>query len=107
MNIEDLIGLLISVIAFIFLAVRSVFRPVVPQEEEDEQEERLVVPPLPPIPQKKMKVKKIIKKEMAASDYEVTGRNQPSAASHIISRLKSKKEMVILHEIIGPPKGRR
>lgn len=105
MNIEDLIGLLISVIAFIFLAVRSVFRQPASATYEEEEQEEILPPPLPPIPHKKVKVKKAIK-ETTAPAYEVTGRNEPSEASRLLSRLKSKKEMVILHEIIGPPKGR-
>lgn len=55
MNLEDLIGLAISLLAFLYLMFRSAFRPMPKvQYEEEEEEEMPISAPLPPIqPQKK------------------------------------------------------
>ncbi len=37
--------------------------------------------------------------------YAVTRKEKSSRAYHLLSALKSKKDMVILKEIMGPPKG--
>ncbi len=38
--------------------------------------------------------------------YEVTGKDQPSRIYALLKRLPSKKEMVLMQEIMGPPKGK-
>lgn len=40
-----------------------------------------------------------------APDYNVIGRKGGSRAEQLLSDLRSKKQMVLLHEIFGPPKG--
>lgn len=40
-----------------------------------------------------------------APSYEVIGKEGHSKGQRLLSRLKSKKEMVILSEIMGKPKG--
>lgn len=134
MTFEDLIGFIISVAAFIFLMIRSALKKN--QSIEEEESEEFQAPPTPPVKLpiivKKPKYKAPLIKEtsdyakmntsiverysgssvvsshyanMAA--YEVTGKSRPSRAHNLISSLKSKKNMVILKEIIGPPKGFR
>ena len=136
MKFEDLIGFIISVAAFIFLMIRSAMKKNQIDEEEEEELQTPPPPPmkltLPPAIAKKLKYKSpapdkksdyakmntsIVERysgsnvvsshyaNMAA--YEVTGKTRPSRAHNLISSLKSKKNMVILKEIIGPPKGFR
>jgi hypothetical protein len=42
-----------------------------------------------------------------SESYEVVGKREESRASKLLSGLRSKKEMIILQEIIGPPKALR
>lgn len=52
------------------------------------------------------RVGKIDLSKMSPS-YNVLGRDTASRASLIISNLKSKKDLLILHEIFSPPKALR
>lgn len=116
MNFEDLIGLIISVIVFAFLMIRSAMK------KNPEMEEQPAPPPPKLVKPQKLKPAPAIKKNQTieerysgstvvsrryaiAEAYEVIGKDRPSRAHHLISSLKSKKDMVILKEIIGPPKG--
>jgi hypothetical protein len=133
MKFEDLIGFIISIAAFIFLMIRSAMKKNQSTDEEEEELQAPLPPPIKlPIIVKKPKYKAPLIKEksdyakmntsivdrysgssvvsshyanMAA--YEVTGKSHPSRAHNLISSLKSKKNMVILKEIIGTPKGFR
>ncbi len=121
---NDLIGLLLSVGVFIFLMIRSALKKNQPEDEDEEVE----IPPPPPRPVKKQKFhppqapqkpkKQTIEERYSensivsgrfahAEAYEVIGKEHPSRARQLIRQLKSKKDMVILNEIIGPPKGFR
>lgn len=128
MNFEDLIGFIISIAAFVFLIIRSALKK---NQTTDEEEEEATPPPpyIPPIPgvlqKKRTKLVKESKRFLddpysgssvvsshytnikESAPYEVIGKDLPSRAHQIVAQLKSKKDIVILHEIIGPPKGFR
>lgn len=116
MNWEELIGFLISIAAFLFLMFRGVFKERQRVLEEETEEELIPEPP----PVKKVKKKHSLPpprlpersivsshyEELAKSTpYEVVGKAGSSRVHRILSTLKSKKDMVVLKEIIGPPKG--
>lgn len=109
MNFQDLISLLISIAAFIYLVIHGVFK-----SSNEEAEEIVIVPPPIVPPMKKKRVQAVQKKEGQALisprfeesiSYDVIGKAKSSKGHQLLSRLQSKKEMVILKEIIGPPKG--
>lgn len=110
MNWEEFIGLIISLGAFLYLMFRGAFKAHQDQEEEYEEEEIVLPPPVskvtPPSPKKKFKapLPKIHTLDEAPA-YEVFGKASASRSHRILSQLKSKKQMIILKEIIGPPKG--
>ena len=131
MKFEDLMGFIISISAFIFLIIRSVLKKNQVSDEEEEEELETPLPPPLPVFTKKSKIKtssvkppnyakkhqsiatpysesSIVSSRFAESAvYEVTGKSLPSRGHKLISHLKSKKNMVILKEIIGTPKGFR
>lgn len=133
MKFEDLIGFIISLAAFIFLMIRSAMKKNQMTDEEEEEFQAPLTPPvIPPLIIKKQKFKSpvlekksdyakmntsIVERYSGSSvvssryansvAYEVTGKSRPSRAQNLISNLKSKKNMVILKEIIGTPKGFR
>lgn len=107
MNASDIIGFLISFAVFIYL----MFRTAVKKEDLEEEEEESL-PSLPVVKKKRPALKKETPlvsphfDRLAKSDpYKVEKINKPSRAHLLIAGLKSKKDMVILNEIIGLPKG--
>ncbi len=51
------------------------------------------------------KVKKVASDIGNAPSYQVSGKEGISRADRLLSQLQSKKQMVLLHEIFGKPKG--
>lgn len=115
MRFDELIGLLITVGAFIFMVIRGALK----EKDAEEVEEEAPRPPPIKIRKKKHQESPSIYKEpkkpsmvsqhyldlAKSTPYEVAGKSTPSAAHRLLGNLKSKKDMVILREIMGPPKG--
>lgn len=109
MKFEDWIGFLITFGVFVYMVIRGAFHNQAQQEGIEEQ--LPLPPPSPPPPMIKIKKKKapsIVSQHFEEiAPYEVLGKSAPSKASRLLHSLKSKKEMVILKEIMDPPKGLR
>jgi len=157
-DISQLIGFLVSFLAFIYLMYRKIrderHRPSQPEgqdqlheylksidEEEEDEEEAPVLPPPPPVRKPKptpaqttyhaatdvdaykrknafesRTVEPSLQKKMSgsinaryseSSAYHAIEKAMPSRALRLLNGLKSKKDMVILHEIIKLPRSRR
>jgi hypothetical protein len=128
---NEWVGLVITIAIFIYLMLKN--RPA---QEQSEQEDKLKgflksvgedmaakkkpspPPLLPPKPFKSiLPPKKLLAVEKQQSivssyfekgvQYDVIGKATPSRVHRILQNLKSKGDMVILQEIIGPPKCKR
>lgn len=117
MNLIELISFIVSFALFVFLMARramvdmrrrqeqpvDIFDEMVEEEEEEEEEEVVekVVPPLrkkiPPKPHPKPHV-------YEPSHYEVHTTKASSRADVLLQELPELKNMLIYHEIFGPPK---
>lgn len=104
MTWSDFIGFLVSLAVFLFLMFRHAFKEK--HEPEEEIEEELFFPPPPPIPNSRKAIISSHFDDLSKSTtYIVEGKERSSRSHRILSELKSKKDMVIFKEIIGPPKG--
>lgn len=106
MKFEDIIGFIISFGALLLVIFQAVFSRR-PQIEEPPViiKEKFVPPPLP----RSKKRAAVLPPEPdpvfeSAPSYEVMGKKAPSRAHRLMRTLKSRRESVILREIIGPPK---
>jgi len=148
MELIQLIGFIVTVIAFLYLMGRNLWELLIGDKNSsdtsqkqhsmfgmnfDDEDEEVILQK--PVPQKKehhykeTKQKQHEKKspqlqpkqftpklptnkweqkpqEMPVLTYAATlnGRSKPSRGSELIQRLKSPQEMIVLAEIIGPPK---
>lgn len=124
MRIEDFLGLLISLAVFLFIALKNMLGSKLPQNDkmreflkslesdmahEEPTPKRTLPKVKPPIPNppkiaptvpSKQIVNKFYEDLAKKNPYEVTGKALPSRARVLIRSLKSKKEMVLLHEIM-------
>lgn len=123
---SEWIGLIVSVVIFLYLMLRK----MAPSKDEDRLEDFLesleqdmaakkkpappapkpvkakvfVPPPKPPEVEKQGIVSSYFEKGV---QYDVIGKATPSRAHRLLENLKDRRDMVILHEIIGPPKCKR
>jgi len=93
------------------------------EDEEDEWKEKKYIPPVVPTPPKQVfkpkyeyKAEKLSQTKQSEHYYLHRSHDaydlaemdvNPSRASEVVSRLGSKKDMVILHELLSPPKSLR
>lgn len=129
---NEWIGFIVSIAIFLYLMLKN--RPA---QDDPEQEDKLkdfleslngdmkakkkgVLPP-PILPQKPIHAKyspPVVRNQTPSQsivstyfekgvEYDVIGKDVPSRAHRLLQTLKDKRDMVILHEIIGPPKCRR
>lgn len=108
---NEFVGLIFTFLIFIYLMLKKKEPEKMVQEEDflvSLSKEKKPPLPLPPRvsykpPEVKPKLNPYFEKE---SHYEVIGKATPSRAHRLIKNLKRKGDMVILKEIIGPPKCR-
>lgn len=121
---SDWIGLL-ATLAFLFYVLLRQRPSKEPQEQEDTLKEFLnslnedmqaKKKPALPIPKKEMKphvMPEAPKQGIVSAyfekgtHYEVIGKEAPSRGQRMLQTLQDKRNMVIFHEIIGPPKCKR
>lgn len=118
---NEWIGFFVSIAILLYLLLRT--KPAKePQEQEDAIQEylkgsfpaqpppkpikqpKIVLPPKHPEERKQAIVSSYFEKEV---HYDVIGKKEPSRGQKMVQTLKDKRDMVILHEIIGPPKCKR
>lgn len=122
MSFSEWIGFIISIGAFIFLMLKG--RPKEEHENtlndflnslKEDMSAKKRPAPAPSAP-KVIKKKAFVPppKPLIVSphpkkkvEYRVIGKDRPSRAGRLLEALKNKRDMVILHEIIGPPKCKR
>jgi hypothetical protein len=134
MNFSEWIGLFITMIVLFYLMSGKKSPPAQETQEdklkeflesldEDMSSKKKPVPPPVPLPlfPKAVKTKVVLPKKAPevnapsivsayfekSVQYEVMGKAAPSRAHRLLHTLKQKGDMVILHEIIGPPKCKR